>query len=144
MDCSPPDSSVHGISQPKILEWIAISFSKGSSRPRDQPASLASPLLADGFFTTWEALSPSKPPYLLCIYLFRILLLTSAQLYLTLCDPMDCSPPRLLSPWNSPGKNTGVGCHFLLQGIFPTQGSNLCLFVSCVGRWVLYHQRHLE
>ena len=33
-------------------------------------------------------------------------------------------PTRLLSPWNSPGKNTGVGCHFLLQGFFPTQGSN--------------------
>ena len=37
---------------------------------------------------------------------------------------MDCSLPRLLSPWDFPGKNTGVGCHFLLQGIFPTQGSN--------------------
>ena len=36
-------------------------------------------------------------------------------------------PTRLLCPWNSPGKNTGEGCHFLLQGIFPTQGSNLCL-----------------
>ena len=34
---------------------------------------------------------------------------------------------RLLCPWDSPGKNTGVGCHALLQGIFPTQGSNLCL-----------------
>ena len=56
MDWNLPDSSVHGISQPRILEWIAISFSKGSSRPRDQPASLASPLLADGFFTTWETL----------------------------------------------------------------------------------------
>ena len=32
--------------------------------------------------------------------------------------------PRLLCPWNFPGKNTGVGCHFLLQRIFPTQGSN--------------------
>ena len=30
-------------------------------------------------------------------------------------------------PWDSPGKNTGVGCHFFLQGIFPSQGSNLCL-----------------
>ena len=39
-------------------------------------------------------------------------------------------PARLLSPWDSPGRNTGVGCHALLQGIFPTQGSNphlLCL-----------------
>ena len=37
-----------------------------------------------------------------------------------LCDPMDCSPPGLrhLCPWNSPGKNTGVGCHSLLQRIF--------------------------
>ena len=34
---------------------------------------------------------------------------------------------RLLCPWDSPGKNTGVNCHFLLQGIFPTQGSNPCL-----------------
>ena len=33
-------------------------------------------------------------------------------------------PARLLCPWDSPGKNTAVGCHFLLQGIFPTQGSN--------------------
>ena len=36
-------------------------------------------------------------------------------------------PSRLLWPWDPPGKNTGVGCHFLLQGIFPTQGSNPCL-----------------
>ena len=36
MDCSPPGSSVHGISQAKALEWAAISFSRGSSRPRDR------------------------------------------------------------------------------------------------------------
>ena len=48
-------------------------------------------------------------------------------------------PARLLPPWGSPGKNTGVGCHFLLQGIFPTQGSNLHLQqVSCTGKWILY------
>ena len=34
---------------------------------------------------------------------------------------------RLLCPWDFPGKNTGMGCHFLLQGIFPTQGLNLLL-----------------
>ena len=43
---------------------------------------------------------------------------------LTLCDPMDCSPLRLLHPWDPPGKNTEVGFHALLQGIFPNQGSN--------------------
>ena len=36
MDCSPPGSSIHGIFQARILEWVAISFSRGSSRPRDQ------------------------------------------------------------------------------------------------------------
>ena len=43
-----------------------------------------------------------------------------AQSCLTLCNPMDCSPPGS-SLWDSPGKNTGVGCHSLLQGIFLTQ-----------------------
>ena len=38
--------------------------------------------------------------------------------------PRGLAPTKLLRPWGSPGKNTGVGCHFLLQGIFPTQGSN--------------------
>ena len=37
------------------------------------------------------------------------------------------TPVRFLSPWDSPGKNTGVGCHDPLQGICPTQGSNLHL-----------------
>ena len=44
-------------------------------------------------------------------------------------------PPGLYSPWNSPGQNTGVGSLSLLQGIFPTQGSNPCL-LHC--RWILY------
>ena len=47
-------------------------------------------------------------------------------------------PLRLLCPWDSPGKNTQVGCHALLQGIFPTQGLNPCLYISCIGKWVLY------
>ena len=38
--------------------------------------------------------------------------------------PCGLKPTRLLSPWDSPGKNSGMGCHFLLQGIFLTQGLN--------------------
>ena len=38
--------------------------------------------------------------------------------------PYGLQPARLLCPWHSPGKNTGVGCHFPLQSIFPTQGQN--------------------
>ena len=48
-------------------------------------------------------------------------------------------PTRLLCPWDSPGKNTGVGCHSLLQGIFLTQGLNLGL-PHC--RQILYHLSH--
>ena len=40
----------------------------------------------------------------------------------TLCDPMDCRPPGSSVHGVSPGKSTAVGCRFLLQGIFPTQG----------------------
>ena len=48
-------------------------------------------------------------------------------------DPLDCSPPGFSVHGISPGKNTGVGCRALLQGIFLTQGSNLCLF--CLLHW---------
>ena len=49
-----------------------------------------------------------------------------AQSCPTLCNPMNCSL-QLLRPWDFAGKNTGVGCHFLLQRIFPTQGLDLGL-----------------
>ena len=58
MDCSPPGSSVYGILQARLLEWVAISCSGGSSQLRDKALSLMSPALAGGFFTmnaTWEA-----------------------------------------------------------------------------------------
>ena len=48
-----------------------------------------------------------------------------AQSCLTLCDPMDCNPSGSSVLGESPGKNTGVGCHALLQGIFTTQGSRI-------------------
>ena len=57
----------------------------------------------------------------------------------TLGDPMDCSPPGSSVYGDSPGKNTGVSCHALLQGIFPTQESNPGL-PHC--RWILYHLSH--
>ena len=50
-------------------------------------------------------------------------------------------PIRLFYPWNSPGKNTGVGCHSLLQGIFPTQGLNLGLPYCRQIHYYLSHQR---
>ena len=52
--------------------------------------------------------------------------------------PVDLWPSRLLCPWNSSGKNTGVGCHSLLQGIFSTQGMNLGLLHFLHRSWILY------
>ena len=68
-----------------------------------------------------------------------VLVLSHVQLF---CDPMDCNPSGSSVHWDSPGKNTGVSCHFLLQKIFPTQASNTCLL--CLLHWQadslwLYH-----
>ena len=73
---------------------------------------------------------------LLCLEWFVSYQLVTILLYCALstvlshvplfCNRMDCSP-GLLCPWNFPSKNPGVGCHFLLQGVLPTQGWNLHL-----------------
>ena len=64
---------------------------------------------------------------------------SAAQSYPARYDPMDWSPPGSSVHGDSPGKNTGVSCHFFLQGIFPTQGSNPGL-LHC--RQILYHLSH--
>ena len=58
MDCSPPGSAIPGVFQARILEWVAMPSSRGSSWLRDRTHVSLSPVLADGFFTTratWEA-----------------------------------------------------------------------------------------
>ena len=57
----------------------------------------------------------------------------SLQLCPTLCDPMNCSPPDFLYPWDFPDKNTGVGCHFLLQGI--SQLKDQTCHLLCLLHW---------
>ena len=54
-------------------------------------------------------------------------------------QPSELQPSRRLCPWNFPGKNTGVGCHFLLQGIFPTRDQTCVSCLSFIGRWILHH-----
>ena len=60
VDCSPPGSSVHGISQARILEWVAISSSRGSSQPRTQTHVFCLSCIAGRFFT----IKPSGKPQL--------------------------------------------------------------------------------
>ena len=121
MDCSPPSFSVHGIFQARILEWVAISKSKGSSWHRD-----------------WSCVS--------CVSNWQVgsspLTLPKsevAQSCPTLWDPLDCSLPGSSVHGISHDKSTGVGCHFLLRGIFPTRGLDLGL-LHC--RQMLYHLSH--
>ena len=57
MDCSPPGSSVHGFLQARILEWVAIFFSRGSSQPRDQTQVSC---IAGRFFTVWTTREAQK------------------------------------------------------------------------------------
>ena len=76
------------------------------------------------------SLFPLSPIYLPWSEKVKVKSLSRAQLFAT---------PWLRHPWDFPGKSTGVGCHFLLQGIFPTQGSNPGL-LHC--RQTLYHLSH--
>ena len=71
--------------------------------------------------------------------IWRKLKVLVTPLCLTVCDPMNCSLPGSSVHGDSQGKNTEVGCHVLLQGTFPTQGSNPGL-PHC--RQILYHLSH--
>ena len=81
-------------------------------------------------------LTAGRPPPRLGHHSSTCPMITNAQLHQscpTLWDPMDCSPPGSSVHGFSPGKNTGACCHALLQGIFPTQGSNLHFL--CLLHW---------
>ena len=69
-----------------------------------------------------------------CIY-FLCFLGTCLVTKSCLLGPHGLQPARLLCPWDSPGKNTGVGCNTLLQRIFPTEQSNPFCYVSYVDSW---------
>ena len=153
MDCSSSGSSVHGILQARILEWVAIPFSRGSSWPRGQTQVFCT---VGRFFAIWaieEALfgwwldaiyvsyrtwlnfvswllgsnlkqAPSLKMMLIhrvcfwCLNEYAVLCLGD-QLCPTLCDPMDCNRSGSSVHGDSLCKNTGVGCHAFLRGIFP-------------------------
>ena len=84
----------------------------------------------------WPLYSKWSP--LLCNVSHAVMCLV-AQSFLTLCNPKDCHLPGSTVHGDSSGSNTGVNSHALLQGIFPTQGSNPHL-LHC--RWILYHLSH--
>ena len=95
MECNPPGSSVHGIFQARILEWVAMPASRGSLHGSNQRLS---------WLLLWQASSlPVAPPG----------------------QPSN----KLLCPWDSPGKDTGVGSHPVLQGSSWSTDQTL---ISCI------------
>ena len=119
MDCSPPGSAVRGILQARILQWVAMPSSRGSFPTEGSNRGL--PLCRRILY----GLCRQGSCMCVCVYLYMGICMRTRA-----CSIVSDSaipwlwPTRLLCPWNFPGKNTGVGCHFLLQRIFLTQVSN--------------------
>ena len=104
MDCNPPGSSVYGILQARILEWVAIPFSRGSSWPKDWTQVSC---IAGGFFT---AEPPGKPQTSKYLYLFKIFIYLAAPS--RRCNMWD------LIPW--PGIKPGppaLGVHWTTREV---------------------------
>ena len=105
-------SLVYGILQARTLEWVAMLSSRRSSWPRDRTCISS---IAGRFFTAKSLGKPDLRLYCCCLF---------AKSCLTLCDLLACQTPLGACPWDFPGKNTGVGSHFLFQEIYLSQGLN--------------------
>ena len=143
---------------PKIVEWVAYTFSSRSSWPRNR---IWVSRITGGFFTNWELSKwgrknwSSETAQDEMSYKYPMLSVENSELLhprvrATVCaqslncvwlfvycrppGPLDCRPPDSSIHGNFPDKNMGVGCHFLLQGILQTQGSNSHLL--CLLHWL--------
>ena len=136
MGCSPQGSSVHGILQARILEWFAMPSSRGSSQPRDWSCVYG---IAVRFFTTEPPGKPKCMCVCVCVCMCMCAHVSVAQSCPSLWDPMDCSPP-------------GSSVHGIIQARIlewfampSSRGSsqlwdrNWDSYVSCIGKWILYH-----
>ena len=128
MDCSSLGSSVLKILQARILEWVAVPFSRVSSWPRDR---ILVSHIAGRFFTIWATGNQM-------IRLFKIMCVRAPSLQLcpTLCDPMDCSPPgssvsgisqARISQWVAISSSRGSS--------WPRDRTH----ISCTGKKILHH-----
>ena len=123
--------SIHGISQARTLEWVAISFSRGSSRPRDR--TLVSRIDRHVLYHLSHQGSPKN-----------LLLGCCCQVASVVSDsvrPHRRQPTRLPPPRGSPSKNTGVGCHFFSNaGKWKVKAKSLSHVQLLVTPWIAAHQ----
>ena len=143
LPCSSPGSSVHGLSQVRILEWVAISFFRGSSWPRDGIGVSFISCTGRQILYHWATVNTLQLLLLLSHFSPVRLCVTPPLAFsrqehwngLPFPSPMHESekwkwsrsvmsdsswphglqPTRLFRPWDFPGKSTGVGCHCLLR-----------------------------
>ena len=147
------DYTVHRILQARILEWVAFPFYRVSSQPRDQTqvSHIAGRLfitISTWTFKDWFSLKLINTNLRGWI-LNDILQQRAPKMSQSISKSSESAshsvmsdslrPHGLYSCWNSPGQNTGVGSFSLLQGIFPTQGSNPGLLYC---RNILYQLSH--
>ena len=146
IDCSPPGSRVPGVLQARTLEWVAISFSNAWKWKVKVKLLSCVWLLMTPWTAAYQAppsMGFSRQEYWSGVPLPSLMLLVrqpfiwSGRSCVHATSLKSCL--ALLSPWDFPGKNIGMGCHALIQGIFLTQGSNLFVLHSCIGRQVLYN-----
>ena len=160
MNCSPPGSSAHGDYPARILERVAFPSSRGSAQPWDRTQVSH---ITGRFFSNWATTEAKNTEEGSLPLLQQIFLTQESSKHLLYCKilyqlPYQGSPEWVLNrfncvwffetPWtvspqapclsDSPGKNTAVGRHVPLQGIFPIQELNPCLYVSCIGKQILY------
>ena len=121
--------------------WIAVSaggdeLTLGECAGWGRRAGAGFPCVAGRLGPTYIPSGPGLPsqrhqvgslPGLLPSRMRPLLLLFSCSVLSDCLQPCGLEPTRLLCPWNSPGENTGLDCHFLLQGIFLTYELNSCL-----------------
>ena len=135
MDCSLPGSSAHGLLQARVLEWVVMPFSRGSSQPRDRTH--VSYISCIGRRVLYHEQHLGSPEMKAAAAAAAA---KSLQSCLTLCDPMDCSP-------------SGSSVHEILQtgilewiampsfrGTSQPRDRTHVSYVSCTGRQALYHQ----
>ena len=120
-DCSPPSSSVHGILQARILEWVVIPFSRGSSQPRDRTQVSS---ISGRFFTIWATREAQS--LLTCMLSYSV-------------QPYGLQPAKLLCPWDLPGRKYWSRLPFPPPGDLPDPGIKPTSPVSPVFALILYH-----
>ena len=112
--------------------WLGCGFKQRKNQGNTSPPTLQSPVVGSLYLKSWYTKEPIAPGN-------KKVKCASRSVVSNSLGPHGLQPTRLLCPWDSLGKNTGVDCHSLLQGIFLTQELNSGL-LHC--RQILYHLSH--